>query len=328
MAVAGLERFRPNAYRPPEFTRFWASTVTEAAQHAAAPEIEGRESPAPGLRLLDLRFLSVGDISIRAYLLCSERVQQRPLIVHAHGYNDRFSVRLDWAQRGFNVLGFDARGFGRSGSAIEKSPEGWVLTGIESPEKSIVRGAVADFLIASRVARELLSAQPLRVTYYGFSFGGALALMAGALSEDPDFLVLGQPTFGWTEERRRVAIAGSTREINEYIERYPWRREAVLQTLHYFDTMHFASLLESPVLIGIGLDDDVVPSRSVLAVANHVRSPIEVRLLPVSHSRDPRESLWREFDTEWLTYAGGSLPEDFGAESRQVRSLLGESITA
>jgi hypothetical protein len=47
-----------------------------------------------------------------------------------------------------------------------------------------------------------------------------------------------------------------------------------------------------------------------------------VRLLPVSHSADPRESLWRDFHTEWLGYVRDGLPSDFGMQNRQVRALV------
>jgi cephalosporin-C deacetylase len=323
MAVAGLERFRPNADKPTEFLRFWALTVAELQRTRPEAERLGAVSPEPGLLLERLRYTSLNGVRVAAYLLRPTEAQSRPLVVHAHGYNDRYEVMLDWARRGCSVFGFDARGFGRSADRFPISEHGYVLTGIESPQTSVLRGAVADYLQGVRVATERLGALAASsVSLYGFSFGGALALMAGALSRQADLVVLGQPTFGWNAERSRVALAGSAREVRRYIERFPWRRDTVIETLQYFDTLHFAPLVDVPTLIGIGLDDDVVPSRTVLAVANHFASPVEVRLLPVSHSADPRESLWQAFDEEWLAYVANGLPRDFGATDRQVRVLL------
>jgi cephalosporin-C deacetylase len=181
---------------------------------------------------------------------------------------------------------------------------------------------VADFLQAQRAARELLEDRLTSVNFAGFSFGGALALMAAALSREPRFVAVGQPTFGWNRERRRLALGGSTQQINEYIARYPWRLDAVMRTLEFFDTVHFAPLIRADVLVGIGLDDNVVPSRTVLAIVNHLTSRVEVRLLPVSHSHDPREHLWREFHEEWLGYIANELPAEFGHTGRQVRTLV------
>jgi cephalosporin-C deacetylase len=300
MAIAGLERFKPNAYRPPDFLAFWERTAAET--DATDPEVSvgKQEAAGPGVDLRRITFHSFGGARIHAYLARPRTGQPCPLIVHAHGYDDRYVIMTDWARRGVAVVGFDARGFGRSAAACAISEHGYVLTGIESPATSIVRGAVADYLQAIRVGRELLDGRAARVVCNGFSFGGALALMGAAHCPDASLLAVGQPTFGWNAERRRVALAGSTRQINTYL----------------------APLLRMPVLVGIGLDDDVVPSRTVLAMVNHVRSPAEVRLLPVSHSRDPRESLWRDFHEEWLEYTVRGLPRDFGVGERQIQTLV------
>lgn len=322
MPVAGLERFRPNVDRHPEFLRFWALTVAEHQRIASDAVVDSEEPAEPSLRLQRVRFASLGNVMVHGYLLRPERGQPRPLIVHAHGYNHRYEVMLDWARRGFNVFGFDVRGFGRSAAAAQPCEDGYVLTGIDSPHTSILRGAVVDYLQAARIAKKLLAGRFTTLTFYGFSFGGALALMAGALSRDPDLIVLGQPTFAWNDERRRVALAGSTREVNAYVTKHPQRRDQLRETLGYFDTLHFAPLLRAPALVGIGLDDDVVPSRTVLALVNYFTAPVEVRLLPVSHSADPRESLWRGFEEEWFAYAEAGVPDDFGVAGRQVRGLV------
>ena len=328
MSIKGLERFKPNTERPPGFLRFWDSTVAKLAEIAPKPEILSTRDRDDGLRLLHIAYTSLGGVRIRGYLLRPISGQPRPLVVHAHGYRDRYEHRVDWARRGVNVFGFDARGFGRSASAISVSGDGYLLTGIESPATSILRGAVADYIQAVRVARELLDDEAGTVCLYGFSFGGALALMAAAVGRGADFVVLGQPTFGWNEERRRLALGGSALEVKQYVEKYRWRHDTVTGTLRYFDSLNFAPLIRAPTLVGIGLDDDVVPSRTVLAIVNHMRCPIEVRLLPVSHSDDPRESRWQAFHGEWLGYFDHGVPADFGAEPRQIRTLLGDSRAA
>ena len=325
MPVKGLERFKPNTDRPPGFLGFWDSAVAELAAIAPETDIVRARAPDDGLELQRLVYTSLGGVRIQGYLLRPISGRSRPLVVHAHGYEDRYELQVEWARLGLNVLGFDVRGSGRSAAAVSISEDGYLLTGIESPATSILRGAVADFLQSVRVATELLDGDFGTLTYYGFSFGGALALMAAAMSRDADLVVLGQPTFGWNEERRRLALGGSALQIRQYVEKFRWRHDEVTETLRYFDTLNFAPLIRAPALVGIGLDDDVVPSRTVLAIVNHMRCPLEVRLLPVSHSDDPRETRWQAFHDEWLGYLGSGLPADFGDDARQVRTLLGRS---
>lgn len=328
MPVKGLERFKPNVERPPGFLEFWGTTVAELAGIAPRTDIVSAQAPDRDLKLDRLNFTSLGGVRIRGYLLRPVTKQSRPLVVHAHGYEDRYELQVEWARMGLNVVGFDVRGAGRSAGAVNVSENGYLLTGIESPQTSILRGAVADFLQAVRAARESLDGDFGTLGYYGFSFGGALALMAAALNHDADLVVLGQPTFGWNAERRRLALGGSALQLRRYMEKFRWRDDDVTQTLRFFDTVHFAPLIEAPALVGIGLDDDIVPSRTVLAIVNHMRCPVEVRLLPVSHSDDPRERRWQSFDDEWLDYVRNGLPAEFGDESRQIRTLLEHSSGA
>ncbi len=321
MAVKGLERFKPNLDPPRDFRAFWNGTVADLGRTVPEVRLGDPEPTASGGELRRVSFMSLGGVRINAYLLRSKSEHPCPLIVHAHGYNDRYEVMHDWS-RNCHVFGFDVRGFGRSVDAAPPSADGYVLTGIESAETSILRGAVADYLQAARVARDLLEDDATTTTFKGFSFGGALALMAAALTTTPNLVVIGQPTFGWHAERRRVSLAGSTHELNRYLERYPWRLDSVSRTLEYFESAHFAGLVRSPTIVGIGLDDDVVPSRTVLAIVNHLTCLTEIRLLPVSHSNDSREVLWNRFNSEWHAYVVDGIPEDFGLEPRQIQSLV------
>ena len=321
MPVPGLDRFSTFHCAPDDFETFWERTVAELDSIGPDTDVGRLQSPLPGVVLERVAYRSLGDVPICGYLLRQDGASRRPLIVHTHGYNARYDVMVDWARRGNHVFGFDARGFGRSAGGLAVDGHGYVLTGIMSPRESILRGAVCDYIQASRTAAALLDGRVSRTVHTGFSFGGALALMASAVGDGTDMVVVGQPTFGWTSERRRLALGGSTAEINAYVEKYPWRLDAVTTTLEYFDTLHFAPLIGAPVLVGIGLDDDIVPSRTVLAVVNRMQCPLEVRLLPVSHSDDLRESLWYVFDEEWLELVESGPTPDFGVSERQVRVL-------
>ncbi len=322
MSLAALDSFSPLRNEPLDFDDFWTSTYEQLLEVDPGPTLARQKAPAVGLIYDRLSYRSFGNVNINGYLLTHDVAEPRPLIVHSHGYNSQYDVMLNWANSsGCNVLGIDFRGFGRS-EHLDMALGGYILTGISSAHTSILRGAAMDLAQALRTARLLLGSRLKSTTLYGVSFGGGMALMAGALDQDVDFMVVGQPTLGWHSERLRLSSAGSSAEINRYLSCKPRERDAVMQTLEYFDTMHFAARVSTPMMIGIGLDDDVVPSRSVMAVSNHVASPdLELRILPVSHSDDPRESLWARFDDEWLEISRHGVPAGFGSAARRVASL-------
>jgi cephalosporin-C deacetylase len=212
-----------------------------------------------------------------------------------------------------NVVGVEARGYGRSREALQApSRWGYVLTGIESPEAYVLRGAVCDYVRAVEVGAELLGPLVSRVVLHGASFAGGLAVMAQSVMQVADLLVVAVPSFGWTEGRRILVEEGSGREINRYLEAHPEHEEDVMVVLSYFDPMNFAADVRCPTLVGLGLEDNIVPAPTVYAIANHLGGPHEVVRLPVSHTERPEEKLWDRFEARWLRLAVEGVPPGFG----------------
>jgi cephalosporin-C deacetylase len=304
----------PPLRRPADFFEFWSRTLVELDRVPPAVRRAAAVSRF-GLRLETLAFASLGGARVHGYLLHHADGAPRPLVIHSHGYGGQITPRWTWARAGLNVVGVDVRGWGRSRDALP-SPSRWgyVLTGIESPEHHVLRGAVCDYLRTIRVGRDLLGATVTRTVLHGASFAGALALMAEALAGVADLLALAVPSFGWAEGRRLFATSGSAGEINRYLERRPEHAaEDLLTVLRYFDPVNFAGLVRCPTLVGVGVVDEVVPAATVLAIAARLAGPHELMRFPVSHSRRPEERRWRAFERSWLRLAVAGVPADFGA---------------
>jgi cephalosporin-C deacetylase len=303
----------PPLRRPVDFFEFWSQTIDELDRTPPALERQAAGVRA-GLALERIAFTSLGNARIHGYLLRWADGAPRPLVVHGHGYGGRSTLRWRWARAGVNVVGVDVRGWGRSRAALaSRSRWGWVLTGVESPERHVLRGAVCDYLRAVRVGRELVGPAVARTVLEGSSLAGGLALMAEALAGVGDLLAVAVPTFGWAEGRRLFAHAGSAGEINRYLERRPEHAaEDLMVVLRYFDPVNFAGQVVCPTLIGVGLVDRVVPAPTVLAIADRLGGPHEVLRFPVSHSDGPEEDHWSAFERRWLELARSGVPDGFG----------------
>lgn len=218
----------------------------------------------------------------------------------------------EWALAGMNVFGVDIRGFGMSMDAVPKrSRWGYMLTRIESPETYVLRGAVCDYIQAVRIGKMLLGPEVSRTVLRGTSFAGGLALMAEAVLQTADLLVLAVPTFGWSEGRHFFVKAGSGSELNQYLEKRPEAAEDLMLVLRYFDPMNFAEWVRCPTLVGLGLQDDVVPAHTVYAIVNHLKGPHRVIEFPVSHTTSAEGELWKQFDEEWIGLALHGVLADF-----------------
>lgn len=311
----------PPLSRPDDFDEFWQQTLNELATVPMDINIFKTFQHADGLLERWFHFPSLKNIDITAYCLSWDNKQDRPLVVYTHGYLGQCEVMLDWARQGLNIIGIDLRGMGRSQQAsLPIADEGYILTGIESPQNSILRGVVCDFIRASELT-QALSLTSSRQIFYGHSFGGALSLIASALSNKPDLLVSGVPTLGWAKGRRKLVKRGSGHEINLYLQRHPEQEDQLMQVLRYFDTMNFADRIQCPCLVGAGQQDDVVPVETVYAICNHLACPHEIREMPVSHSDLPLEALWLNFEAEWLQLATQGPPTDFGQRALNLKQI-------
>jgi cephalosporin-C deacetylase len=304
---------KPPLTRPPDFEAFWEKTRSELGYVAPSVSREPLESQDSTLGFERLAFASLGGARVSGYALRWKDAVPRPLVVHSHGYDGELDPMWHWARAGVNVLGVQTRGYGRSKGALPSpSPWGYVMTGIESPEEHVLRGAVCDYMRAVEVGRALLSASVSRTVLHGASFAGGLAVMAEAVLQVANFLVVAVPSFGWAEGRRLFVEEGSGQEINRYLEVHPEREEDVMVVLSYFDPMNFAVDVRCPALVGLGLEDNVVPAPTVYAIANHLGGPHQVVRLPVSHTERPEEKLWERFEAYWLRLAMEGVPPDFG----------------
>ena len=251
----------PPLKRAPDFESFWEKTRVELGRVAPDTSRHPLESEDPALRFERLDFDSLGEVRISGYAIRWKDGAPRPLVVDSHGYEGELEPKWHWARAGVNVVGVEARGYGRSKGALPSpSPWGYVLTGIESPEEHVLRGAVCDYVRAVEVGREILGASVLRTVLHGASFAGGLAVMAESILQAADLLVVAVPSFGWAEGRRLLVKEGSGDEINRYLEAHPEREEDLMTVLSYFDPMSFANDVRCPTLVGLGLLDDVVPA--------------------------------------------------------------------
>lgn len=294
--------------KPEDFNHFWKITLSDLSRTNSDYE-QTLQDRRTNIEHHIVEFQSWNNTKIYGYSLHWNDARTRPLLIYTHGYNGQCQTQWEWAEMGFNVFGFDTRGFGRSTAATH--PDGWILTGIESPETSILRGAICDYIRATEIARQITQARTSRTVYYGFSFGGAMALIAEALNQSADLVAAGVPSLGWMAGRRKLVKLGSGNEINRHIRKNPEHEQSIMHTLSYFDTANFAPLIKKPTLIGIGLNDIVVPADTVRAICQHLHCPHVIREFPFSHSNQPEEQLWKNFDHDWQQMGlTGHLPSE------------------
>ena len=79
-------------------------------------------------------------------------------------------------------------------------------------------------------------------------------------------------------------------EIDDYLRLHPERRQVVEETLAYFDGINFADKIRCPIIVSIGLQDNVCPPETGYTVFNAVGSSSK-KLYPYDgHGHDACQS--------------------------------------
>jgi len=321
-AVAAPERIKASASRPRDFDRFWRSKIEELKQIPANPQLDRAESGRDDAGYWKVTLDNIGNTKVRGQLARPLAGEKFPalLIVQWAGV---YPLSKDWvtwpAHGGWLTLNIQAHDLPVDGDdaffrAQRQGPlADYANLGNTNRDSSYF---LRMYLGCYRAA-EYLANRPdwdgRTLVVMGGSQGGMQALATAALHPGITAAIANVPA--------GCDVLGST------IGRAPgWPKWNVAgsplvgETARYFDVVNFAARIQCPVLIGVGLRDEVCPPEGILAAANQIRSPKEIILLPnAGHSGEQRahEALENRRDSVWLpALAAGRLPPV--AAERQV----------
>ena len=267
--------YRSDAVCPADFDAFWAATLAEVRGFNLGAAL----TPVAGLPVFDchdVTFAGFGGHEVRAWLI-APKAGARDCVVKFIGYGGGRSFlheHLFWPATGRAVLVMDTRGQGGNWSpgvtadpvGSEPSQPGFMTKGIGAPETYYYRRVFSDAVRAVEVARGLPGIE--RVAVCGGSQGGGISLavaglVPGLLGVMPDVPYL-------CDFVRSLGVASRDPylEIRRYLAVHRDREARVLQTLGYFDGVHFAARATAPALFSVALMDTICPPSSVYAAFN------------------------------------------------------------
>jgi len=231
--------------------------------------------------LVEMR--SLGNELIRGYYAKPKREGKHPVIVEYMGYGSGPYPPTQWWD-GFARFILSIRG--QALNEPENRFGKWMIYGLESKEDYYYRGAFMDVIRALDFVSSRPEIDTERIAVAGGSQGGALSFVAAALdkrvkaaaptipflSDFRDYFRLNQ----WMRDDFGSYIHGkmhvknmTSEESQQYLEAQ-W--EALFDLLTYFDIKNLAQWIECPLIMGIGMQDDVCPPHINFAAYNQVKS--------------------------------------------------------
>ena len=145
--------------------------------------------------------------------------------------------------------------------------------------------AYRGFYIDAARAVDFVQSRPeidhARIGVQGGSQGGALTLTTAALRNDAITCgAAGAPYLTGYMDAASLTHSYPYEEMNEYLRIYPEREEQMRATLDYYDCLNFAPQITCPMLISIGLGDDVCPPETAYDLLRVLGGPVEANAYP------------------------------------------------
>jgi cephalosporin-C deacetylase len=253
---------------PPDFDQFWADTLAEVAKVPLNVTLE----PVPmrsteEVEVFEARWSSFQGVRIAGWYCRPRRRQGKlPGLIHVPGYVSEPLLPKPTAREGYCALSVAPRGKLRSNAQFNPGYPGLLTNNMVDRNTYSYRGFYVDALRAVDVLLGLDEVDPKRIGVTGSSQGGALTITTSAMRPEITAAAAGAPYLCGMMDAIGLTHSYPYQEINDYLRLYPEREAQVRQTLDYFDGVNFAPKIRCPIIVNIGLRDDVCPPETGFAV--------------------------------------------------------------
>ncbi|MCG8306466.1 MAG: acetylxylan esterase [Cytophagales bacterium] len=255
--VIGIEpeALRPLLNPPDDFMDFWDKSVQEL--NVINPDYGLKPIKRAGKTRTDLyevEMQSFGNLTVRGWLEVPKKKGKYPTLLRVPGYTENLRP-LD-KYEDMIIFSFNTRDHGESDNTGVRSYDMWVR-GMESKENYYYRGIFLDCMRAIDYLESRDDVDMERLAIWGGSQGGGLSFAIAALDQRVKLCVVDIPYM--CDYPRYFAITHWNEIDHWFAEDASHTWELMYNTLSYFDTKYLAKRIKCPVMMGIGLQDDVCP---------------------------------------------------------------------
>ena len=271
MSRRPADQFGTTTVRPPDFDDFWASIMAEVNAIPLNPTMEHVPMRSTAeVDVYDIGYDSLDGLRIAGWY-CRPKDSYLPppypALLIVPGYISEPTLPKSWARMGYAALGVAPRGKLRSNRHYNPGYPGLLVNNIVDRHTYSYRGFYVDACRAVDFVLTRPEVDRARIGVHGSSQGGALTITTAALRRDVITCgAAGAPYLCGFMDAAALTHSYPYEEINEYLRLYPDREPAVRTTLNYFDGINFVPRIKCPMLIHLGLSDDVCPPETGFAV--------------------------------------------------------------
>ena len=283
----------------PDFETFWQKNVEMLRSIPIELHREKLETPyEKAFTTWQLTYNTHDNTKINAWFSVPNNATGKlPCVVFYHGGGGQKEINPGILAAGVCCLAMDVRGEG--GTSIDQAVytsganNGKLMNcGVLDKDNFFMRNIYLDAVRAIDVAATLPEVDTDRIVTYGGSQGGALAIVASALSGRSQKCYSAITSYCCLQQRVEKG-SGILSGVTDYLKKYPLDTDQAMETLSYFDVINMVSLLKVPVLFCMGLSDPVCLPPFVYSAFAHVPGEKEIDIYPFVEHKMPREWIWK-----------------------------------
>jgi cephalosporin-C deacetylase len=259
-------------HKPKDFSDFWDDVQRQAAAIPLEPEIV----PDPlrtsaDIEVFQVFYTSLDRVRIAAwYCRPTRRPERAPAILFLPGYQMDPPIPKEWARKGYIALSVAPRGKLRSNRQFNPGYPNLLTYNMVDRHTYAYRGFYVDTWRGVDFLLSRPEVEPTRIGVTGSSQGGGLTITTAAMRPQVRAAAAGAPYLCGFMDAIALTHTYPYEEINDYLRLHPDSRQAVEETLAYFDGINFAAAITCPTIVNIGLQDNVCPPETGYALFNQI----------------------------------------------------------
>jgi cephalosporin-C deacetylase len=266
--------YQSKMHKPADFEMFWQGVLRQA--EAIPLTLEVVPDPlrtSDDIEVFQVFYDSLDKVRVAAwYCRPRHRPEHSPAVLFLPGYQMDPPIPKEWVRKGYIALSVAPRGKLRSMRQFNPGYPNLLTHNIVDRHTYAYRGFYVDAWRGIDVLLSRPEVDPARIGVTGASQGGGMTICTAAMRPEIRAAAAGAPYLCGLLDAIELTHTYPYEEINDYLRQHPNSQPAVEETLAYFDGLNFADRITCPIIVNIGLQDNVCPPETGYALFNTIGS--------------------------------------------------------